>query len=389
MKKIYLQITPFFPTNESFRGPYVYDQVKAIQDNSDFEVIVIKPISIFDKSEDESYLYQGIKVYNFVVYDLPSSVLPGIFQKLNLVRLEKFIKNKINIKISDVKYIHTHVIYPAGMLGVEFGKKYNIKNFIQHHGFDVFQEENGRILKGKLRNLNKSFMYKNFIKLVNNTDLNIGVSQKVIDVLKSIKGYNNKNNYVLYNGVSTEKFYKIDNLKDEKVFTIGCIGNFWELKDHMTLLRALKIVVETGEKNILVKFIGSGPTLTCCKEYIHLNKLEKYVSFSKELDHTELNKFYNSLNLFVLPSYYEAFGCVYSEALQVGTPIIAVENQGIEEIIFEEDKNKMLIKKGDFSQLTNLIKLYKNNEVNIKDYDLNINNFVKDFLKNIKRLGNE
>lgn len=94
MKNIYLQITPFFPTKENFRGPYIYDQVKAINDNSDFEVIVIKPISIFDKNIKENYIYQ-ICAFNFIVYDLPSSILPGLFHNLNMYRLEKFIKDII------------------------------------------------------------------------------------------------------------------------------------------------------------------------------------------------------------------------------------------------------------------------------------------------------
>ena len=98
MKKIYLEITPFFPTEESFRGPYVFDQVKAIEENSDYEVVVIKMGSFYEKPMPEQYTYQGIKVYNFKVLDLPSSVLPGLFHTYNLHRLKRFIKNIAKIK---------------------------------------------------------------------------------------------------------------------------------------------------------------------------------------------------------------------------------------------------------------------------------------------------
>lgn len=384
MKNIYLEITPFFPTKENFRGPYIYDQVKAIKDNSDFEVIVIKPISIFDKNIEENYIYQTIKVYNFIVYDLPSSILPGLFHNLNMYRLEKFIKDVIKINISEIKYIHSHVIYPAGMLAVSVGRKFNIKNFIQHHGFDVFQEDNGRILKGKLKELNKKFMYNNFIKLVNDTNLNIGVSQKVIDVIKTKKDYKNRNNYILHNGVNIEKFYKINNDKNNDIFIIGCIGNFWELKDQITLIKALKHIVENNQKDILIKFIGSGATLDNCKEFIKENDLDDYVEFLNELDHTELNIFYNSLNLFVLPSYYEAFGCVYTESLQIGIPIIAIKDQGIEEILTEEDKLNMLINKSDHKELANKILLFKNNNIQNNKYNFDINLFIRDFLNYLK-----
>lgn len=384
MKNIYLEITPFFPTKESFRGPYIYDQVKAIKDNSDFEVIVIKPISIFDKNIEKNYVYQNIKVFNFIVYDLPSSILPGIFQSLNIYRLKKFIKDIIKIDISEIKYIHSHVVYPAGMLGVSVGKQFKIKNFIQHHGFDVFQEDNGRILKGKLKELNKKFMYKSFIKLINDTNLNIGVSQKVIDIIKTKEDYKNNNSYVLYNGVNIDKFYKINSDKNNTIFTIGCIGNFWELKDQITLIKALKNLIDNGQKNILIKFIGSGITLDSCKDFIKKNNLENNIEFFKELDHTELNIFYNSLNLFVLPSYYEAFGCVYTESLQVGIPIIAIKNQGIEEVLTKEDKLNMLINKSDYRELAKKILLFKNNEIQSNSYNFDINLFIKDFLNYLK-----
>jgi len=378
-KKIYLEITPFFPTEESFRGPYVFDQVKAIARNSDYEVIVIKLISFYDKVSVKEYEYQGVKVYNFKVLDFPSSILPGLFHDINNYRLKKFIQNTIGIVMFDVAVIHSHVIYPAGALGVALGNEFGIKNFIQHHGLDVFQRDNGRILKGKLRELNIRYMHQKFLDIVNTTDLNIGVSQKVMDHLESIKGFTNDKAYILYNGVDITKFYRKENVDRLKNFTIGCIGNFWPLKDQMTLLKALSILVEDA-KDLKVKFVGSGPTLQACKDYVAQHHLEECVEFLSEIDHTELNTFYNSLDLFVLPSYYEALGCVYTEALQVGVPIIAVKGQGIEELIKKEDRKKSLIVKGDAKQLAVLIMQYMSGSKRA-EYDLGINHFIKKFMK--------
>ncbi len=39
MKDTYLIVTPFFPTKDSFRGPFIYDQAKAIKDFGDYEVV--------------------------------------------------------------------------------------------------------------------------------------------------------------------------------------------------------------------------------------------------------------------------------------------------------------------------------------------------------------
>lgn len=43
-KKYYLVVTPFFPTAESFRGPFIYDQVQALKRNSNYEIVVFRPL---------------------------------------------------------------------------------------------------------------------------------------------------------------------------------------------------------------------------------------------------------------------------------------------------------------------------------------------------------
>ena len=50
-KKYYICVTPFFPSTDNWRGAYVYDQVKAIMRNSDYEVVVMKPTSWRDQTE--------------------------------------------------------------------------------------------------------------------------------------------------------------------------------------------------------------------------------------------------------------------------------------------------------------------------------------------------
>ena len=60
-KPIYLVITPFFPSAQSFRGPYVYDQVKAIMCDGRYRVIVMMPDSWMHKVGE--YEYDGINVH--------------------------------------------------------------------------------------------------------------------------------------------------------------------------------------------------------------------------------------------------------------------------------------------------------------------------------------
>ena len=41
---IYLVITPFFPSNESFVGSYVYDQITEIKNQSNFSIEIVKVV---------------------------------------------------------------------------------------------------------------------------------------------------------------------------------------------------------------------------------------------------------------------------------------------------------------------------------------------------------
>ena len=72
-----------------------------------------------------------------------------------------------------------------------------------------------------LRRIQKDYLTKNTINVLNKADLNIGVSQKVLNQLHQFDNYHPKNEIVLYNGVDRTKFYPSKKVND--VFTIGCI----------------------------------------------------------------------------------------------------------------------------------------------------------------------
>lgn len=92
MQKIYLEVTPFPPPEESFCRPYVYDHVKAIDCNSVYGVIVIKMVSLYEKITLKEYTYQGIRVYNF------RPKVCGVFvNKYNIDRYLMNLKSKLMI----------------------------------------------------------------------------------------------------------------------------------------------------------------------------------------------------------------------------------------------------------------------------------------------------
>ena len=94
-RTIYIEITPFFPTNDCFRGAFIYDQVKAIKATGRYdEVLVFRPTSIQDKTK--FYIYDDIKVYLFPCIQSPSYILNGIFDSINIILFKKWFKNNFN-----------------------------------------------------------------------------------------------------------------------------------------------------------------------------------------------------------------------------------------------------------------------------------------------------
>ncbi|MEM5563991.1 glycosyltransferase [Psychroserpens sp. AS72] len=382
MKLLYVVITPFFPSKENFRGPYVLDQVKAIEAVGDYNVTVLKPKSLFSNVQD--YEFEGVKVHYFKRVVLPSNILPGLFKGLSKYFFFKKFKS-IGLDLNSVAVAHAHVTENGFYANALKSKNSKIITVLQHHGFDVLSLENGVLSQ---QSWHKNWVKNYGVSICNQIDLHVGVSEKTLSCVSAFSDIKIKSHYVLYNGVDVNKFYPIKGLKDDTVFKIGCIANFWPLKDQMTLIKATQQLITQGVENLQVAFIGSGALLDDCKAYVVSNQLESYVTFQQEVTHQELNTFYNTLDLYVMPSYYEAFGCVYTEAYACGVPFVAVKDQGIAELIPEVDKDKWLIKPKSVSDLVTCIDAYYKNRTSqqlVKSIEINA--LISDYLRFLKPLN--
>ena len=153
----------------------------------------------------------------------------------------------------------------------------------------------------------------------------------------------------------------------------------------MTLLRAVKILSDKGLKNVKIQFVGEGPTLNACKKFAFKHHID--CDFTIQKKHTELINFYNDIDLFVLPSYYEAFGCVYLESLACGTPFVAVKGQGIEDTIDEKFKHIQLIDKKNDKQLSKIIEHFYTDKTKIPfNANFEINHIISKMLYKIELL---
>ena len=76
------------------------------------------------------------------------------------------------------------------------------------------------------------------------------------------------------------------------------------LKQNFCLINILE---DNLKEKVRVKFIGTGPTKEECKLYSEKYFGQNNVSYTNAMEHKFLNEFYNSLDLFVLPSSWEVY----------------------------------------------------------------------------------
>lgn len=399
-KNLYLCVTPFFPSPEEWQGAYVLDQVKAIAKNSDFEVIVFKPTTGRDKRK--SYEVDGATVHLFPSRQTPSYMFNGFFNDYNGRSFVKKVQ-ELGIDLHRVKYVHTHT-GPFAVYGLALRKLApHIKVFVQHHDLDPFTIRNGKFAQWRP---NARYRAKNSIRLFNEVDLHICISTPVKDsllafpkarkeevfepYLRALKPVADmpsivpKDVYVLYNGVDTSLFQPAK-CPPDGVFRIGCIGNFSDVKDQSSLVKAFHILLERGYTDMRLSLLGSGVTRSKIERYIEEHGMKQYVEWPQETNHDKLPKYFNTLDLFVLPSVFEGFGCVYLEAAACGIPFVCCYNQGASEYIDNEDKDKWLVTPQDFAQLAKKIEsIYLSNSPQTFSKSIDINSLVSDYLCYLK-----
>jgi len=374
-KKQYIIISPFFPNDTNHAGSYVYDQVKALIDITNYDIKVIKVVSIFSNEKD--YIFRGIKVKIFRVFDLPFFIFPGIFNFINSFRIKQFF-NKHNY-LENLDVIHAHVCYPSAYLANVVASIVKVKTIAQHHGIDALQLLNGRL--SFLTKLQKEILKNRSLNQLNKIGLNLSVSNRVRLALHSYSNYKPKNEFILYNGVDRDKFYNTNSVKTHDKYLVGSIANFWPIKDHISLIKAIELLVLDGITDIRLKLIGTGEKLNFCKNYVKNHNLSAFVFFENERSHVLINSFYNEIDLFVLSSYYEASACVLMEAWATETPILSIKNQGISELIPEYEIDNLLAdEKSPISLKEKILSEYNRKRSYPFDEKYDIKNTIKEFM---------
>ncbi len=330
--------TPSYPQ----KGIFCHEQVKALkQINVDVDVVV--PMTIYDKEfKKKIWNYEGVDIQYIRFFKLPG--VKG-YEHIGRSLYFSLIFSGLDFKKYDV--IHADAPLPAGDAALRLSKKYGIPFVIHGHGLDVFFD----ISYKDAPNCQK--IVECCKKVYEGADTIAGVSQKVLNCIQERIDIQKKS-YVVFNGVDTNKFYPaVKTLKEKYILAVG---NLISIKGHDDTIRAFSKLVNSGVIDIRLKIAGRGPLENKLKELTDELGVSDYVDFLGYVPYEEIAELMRNASLFCLPSWYEALGCVYLEAMACGIPTIGCFDNGIDEIIID-GVNGFLVHGKDYHEIYNKIKI--------------------------------
>jgi len=199
----------------------------------------------------------------------------------------------------------------------------------------------------------------------------IANSEKTKNELCKFYDVINKSVKVIYIGVDTKLFNPsnkmIYNIEIRKKFDIpldSCLILFVGAMERKGLSFLLKGISLLKEENVYLIVAGGGNWKFYQKEADRLG-IDKYVRFAGVRG--DIHKFYASSDIFVLPTIYEPFGMVVTEAMASGLPVVVSRQAGASELITEGEDGILIDNPSDHEEIANrLIPLIKNKDLREK-----------------------
>lgn len=296
---------------------------------------------IFVKNFENAMLEEDVEFVNKALIKGKSQ---NVFEKIKKYFFFYFDIIRFSLRNDfDIIYVHylTHSAIPFIFLRF-FIKKPIVINV---HGSDVFPiSKLGRLLQWfTLHVLRSASLIVAPSKYFKNVLIkNFGISEDKIYEYPS-------------GGINTSLFQPASVEKTELFFYVGFVSRLDFGKGWDVLVEAIKIIREQNLiKNLKVIVIGEG----CQKEEL-LNMIQEYhleetIKYLGNIEHVELPKYYNDMDVFVFPTQREeSLGLVGLEAMSCGIPVIGSNNAGLKDYI--NNNNGFLFDTGDVESLKDIL----------------------------------
>lgn len=270
---------------------------------------------------------QKISVNRFSYLSFPSRRFASLTRKSLSKRLLSSLKKQ------QPEIVHLHWLYPAG-LTVPALKKAGYTVVLTIHGGDWYSNVSNQ----KLMPLLEESLQK--------CDKIICVGEKL---KKSIGNYDSTLNGKLVHiphGIDTDRFYpsgdkilakKSIGWNTDKIHLL-CVGNLYHGKGIDLLITAFSAIKKRERHQLhIISPSGDDNTKAEIHRLLEKHSIKEFVTLYGAQGQEKLVEFYRASDLFISPSRKEGFGLAIAEALACGTPVLATQSGGPEEIITNEN----------------------------------------------------
>lgn len=230
--------------------------------------------------------------------------------------------------IEECDMVSCHWGYPHGRIAYWINKEFKKPYIVTYHGSDVhtmpFENEH---IKTKI------------LQIMENAKQNIFVSKKLMDTAREL-GYTGDNCTASRNGVNTKNFYIISDeeknsireryhIKGKNIGFVGAVNKIKRADKFAEIFESIKHLDPSNEYTFTV--VGDGPLKSQVEKECNEKGLKAVFTGNQDVD--MVRNLMNTVDVMILPSRREGFGCVITEANACGVPVVGSDAGGISEAI--------------------------------------------------------
>ena len=322
-----LVVSHLYPSPGVERHLFVHQQVLALRDLG-VESRVLSPTAWAPRIlwRSERHRRRGSKprqgVRDGVVAEYPRVLQPP--RRLFFDRLGDFayysVRRLPSVHSAGYDLVHAHQALPDGALAQRLAADLGVPFVITVHGADVYQHlaMSGAVARRARQVLGAADAVMANSSVVAGLLRDVVAPEKLTVVLNGTTG------------LGTPVAPASDYLPGEPL--VLSVGQLIERKGTADLIAAVGML-RRGGRRVQLAIVGGGPLRRALEEQASAEGVGDAVHFVGRLEHARVLAMMARAQLFALPSWDEAFGLVYTEAMAQGTPVLALQGGGPEDFV--------------------------------------------------------
>ena len=347
MKKLLIATDNFLPRWDGI-ARFLLEVVPKLSNYYDISILApnYKGFNLINTNLGNAAIHK-FDTFNFEVGDFPPAIPPG-------KKIEPYIKN------ADIVWVQT--IGPIGRAAIKYAKKLDKPLISFNHSIEWELVPNALTESFLVRKALRFFVKQITKRAYNKCNLLIVPSQDTANKLRSagIKRPMKQVNL----GIDLTKFKPADRIAAKKIIgvntdsiVISYIGRLGREKDLVTLYRAF-VQLSHKHKNAILLIVGEG-----IESYKKMFKRERMLFIGPRSD---VEKFFQATDIYVLPSMTETTSLTTMEAMACGCAVLTTRTGAIPTYVVNKYNGMFFPKRNSYVLRRKLELLIENNELRDK-----------------------